>query len=92
MCQLTDLVLMVFFHSVSSVPPFSYAGGRNQNTAGHHLSLPTAVKHATQFTYTLSTRTPENRYARMALDAGNARIMGVGLNTIFRHLKTQPHR
>ncbi|VDB01968.1 Putative transposase (identified by ISEscan HMM) [Klebsiella pneumoniae] len=25
----------------------------------------------------------------MALDAATARIMGVGLNTIFRHLKTQ---
>ncbi|WP_349813570.1 IS1-like element transposase [Escherichia coli] len=25
----------------------------------------------------------------MALDPGNRRIMGVGLNTIFRHLKTQ---
>jgi hypothetical protein len=25
----------------------------------------------------------------MALDAGQPRIMGVGLNTIFRHLKTQ---
>jgi hypothetical protein len=25
----------------------------------------------------------------MALDAGQRRIMGVGLNTILRHLKTQ---
>jgi hypothetical protein len=57
------------------------------------ISALTAVKHGNQFTYTASQPGTHQKIIDMAMNGvgcrASARIMGVGLNTILRHLKTQ---
>ncbi len=58
------------------------------------ISALTAVKHGNlQFTYTASQPGTHQKIIDMAMNGvgcrATARIMGVGLNTILRHLKTQ---
>jgi hypothetical protein len=59
------------------------------------ISALTAVKHGKlQFTYTVSQPGTHQKIIDMAMNGvgcrATARIMGVGLNTIFRHLKLRP--
>ncbi len=67
-----------------------------KSTAGHQRYLCCSHCRKTwqlQFTYTVSQPGTHQKIIDMAMNGvgcrATARIMGVGLNTIFRHLKTQ---
>ncbi len=64
-----------------------------KSTAGHQRYLLTAVKHGNCSSLTASQPGTHQKIIDMAMNGvgcrATARIMGVGLNTIFRHLKTQ---
>ncbi len=66
-----------------------------KSTAGHQraISALTAVKHGNCSSYTASQPGTHQKIIDMAMNGvgcrATARIMGVGLNTILRHLKTQ---
>ena len=104
-CQLTDLVwAMVFLRCSSgfvsiSCPSCSATDGvvRNgKSTAGHQRYLCSHRRKTwqLQFTYTASQPGTHQKIIDMAMNGvgcrATARIMGVGLNTIFRHLKLRP--
>ncbi len=66
-----------------------------KSTAGHQRALCSHCRKTwqLQFTYTASQPGTHQKIIDMAMNGvgcrATARIMGVGLNTIFRHLKTQ---
>ncbi len=66
-----------------------------KSTAGHQRYLCSHCRKTwqLQFTYTASQPGTQQKIIDMAMNGvgcrATARIMGVGLNTIFRHLKTQ---
>jgi UDP-N-acetylmuramyl pentapeptide synthase len=83
--------------SVSTAPPVQLLTGWCVTAKAlpdiSAISALTAVKHQLQFTYTASQPGTHQKIIDMAMNGvgcrATARIMGVGLNTILRHLKTQ---
>ncbi|STU99289.1 ORF1 IS1 [Klebsiella pneumoniae] len=77
------------FHQMSHL--FSYRNGKS--TAGHQRYLCSHCRKTWQisFTYTASQPGTHQKIIDMAMNGvgcrASARIMGVGLNTILRHLK-----
>lgn len=67
-----------------------------KSTAGHQRYLCKQCRKTWQltFTYTASQPGTHQKIIDMAMNGvgcrASARIIGIGLNTIFRHLKTQP--
>jgi insertion element IS1 protein InsB len=67
-----------------------------KSTAGHQRYLCSHCRKTwqLQFTYTVSQPGTHQKIIDMAMNGvgcrATARIMGVGLNTIFRHLKLRP--
>jgi transposase-like protein len=82
---------------LSAVPPVQLLTvvRNGKSTAGHQRYLCSHCRKTwqLQFTYTASQPGTHQKIIDMAMNGvgcrATARIMGVGLNTIFRHLKTQ---
>ncbi|BED04091.1 transposase [Escherichia coli] len=81
---------------LSAVPPVQLLTGwcvTAKSTAGHQRYLCSHCRKTwqLQFTYTASQPGTHQKIIDMAMNGvgcrATARIMGVGLNTIFRHLK-----
>ncbi len=83
-------------HQLSLLLPATEGVVRNgKSTAGHQRYLCSHCRKTwqLQFTYTASQPGTHQKIIDMAMNGvgcrATARIMGVGLNTILRHLKTQ---
>ena len=81
------------FHQMSFLPATEGVVRNGKSTAGHQRYLCSHCRKTwqLQFTYTASQPGKHQKIIDMAMNGvgcrASARIMGVGLNTVLRHLK-----